>query len=56
MQQRRVNVSFMDTDHPDLPDAAVEHISQTLALSKSKHEEAMALLGTPVQNALPMLQ
>ena len=56
MQQRRANVSFMDTDHPDLPDAAVEHISQMLTLAKSKHEEAMALLGTPVQNALPRLQ
>jgi hypothetical protein len=46
----------MDTDHPDLPDAAVEHISQMLTLAKSKHQEAMALLGTPVQNALPRLQ
>lgn len=56
MQLRRANVSFMDTDHPDLTDAAVEHISQMLALAKSKHEEATALLGTPVRNALPMLQ
>jgi hypothetical protein len=46
----------MDTDHPDLPDAAVEHISQMLTLAKSKHQKAMALLGTPVQNALPRLQ
>jgi hypothetical protein len=53
MQQRRTSVSFMDTD---LPEAAVEHISQMLTLAKSKHLEAMALLGTPVQNALPRLQ
>jgi hypothetical protein len=46
----------MYTDHPDLSDAAVEHISQMLTLAKSKHQEAMALLGTPVQNALPRLQ
>ena len=49
-------MSLMYTDHPDLSDAAVEHISQMLTLAKSKHQEAMALLGTPVQNALPRLQ
>lgn len=40
----------------DLPDAAVEHISQMLTLAKSKHQEAMALLGTPDPNALPRLR
>jgi hypothetical protein len=46
----------MDAADPDLPDAAVEHISQMLTLAKSKHQEAMALLGTPDQNALPRLR
>jgi len=41
---------------PDLPDAAVEHISHMLTLAKSKHQEAMALLGTPDPNALPRLR
>ena len=41
----------MDAADPDLPDAAVEHISQMLTLAKSKHQEAMALLGTPDPNA-----
>ena len=45
----------MDTADSDLPDAAVEHISQMLTLAKSKHQEAMALLGTPDPNALPRL-
>jgi hypothetical protein len=43
----------MDAADPDLPDAAVEHISHMLTLAKSKHQEAMALLGTPDPNALP---
>jgi transposase InsO family protein len=46
----------MDTADSDLPDAAVEHISQMLTLAKSKHQEAMALLGTPDPNALPRLR
>ncbi|MBK9009433.1 hypothetical protein [Novosphingobium sp.] len=37
----------MEAADPDLPDAAVEHISYMLTLAKSKHQEAMALLGTP---------
>ena len=41
---------------PDLPDAAVEHISHMLTLAKSKHQDAMALLGTPDPNALPRLR
>ena len=45
----------MDAADPDLPDAAVEHISQMLTLAKSKHQEAIALLGTPDLNALPRL-
>ena len=46
----------METSDPDLPDAAVEHISQMLSLAKSKHQEAMALLRTPDRNALPRLR
>lgn len=46
----------MEAADPDLPDAAVEHISQMLTLAKSKHQEAMALLGTPDPNALPRLR
>jgi len=48
-------VGFMDASDPDLPDAAVEHISQMLTLAKIKHQEAIALLGTPDLNALPRL-
>jgi hypothetical protein len=46
----------MDTLDLELPDAAIVHVSQMLALAKSKHQEAMTMLGTPVQNALPRLQ
>lgn len=46
----------MEATHPDLPDAAVEHISEMLSLAKSRHQEAMALLGTPDRNALPRLR
>jgi hypothetical protein len=46
----------MDASDPDLPDAAVEHISQMLTLAKSKHQEAIALLGTPDPNAVPRLR
>jgi hypothetical protein len=46
----------MDTADPHLLDAAVEHISRMLALAKSKHQIAMALLGTPDPNALPRLR
>lgn len=41
---------------PDLPDAAVEHISQMLTLAKRKHQEAMAMLGTPDPSAVPRLR
>ncbi|MFN5632384.1 MAG: hypothetical protein ACK473_10295 [Sphingomonadales bacterium] len=46
----------MDTADSDLPDAAVELISQMLTLAKSKHQKAMALLGTPDPNSLPRLR
>jgi len=46
----------LDISDPDLPDAAVEHISKMLTLAKIKHQEAMALLGTPDPNALPRLR
>ena len=41
---------------PYLPDAAVEHISQMLTLAKRKHQEAMAMLGTPDPSAVPRLR
>ncbi|WP_374589085.1 hypothetical protein [Novosphingobium sp.] len=41
---------------PELPDAAVEHISQMLKLAKNKHQEAMAMLGTPDPSAVPRLR
>lgn len=46
----------MEAADPDLPDAALEHISQMLMLAKCKHQEAMALLGVPDHNALPRLR
>ena len=46
----------MDDSDPDLPDAAVEHISHMLMLAKNKHKEAMASLGTPDPSALPRLR
>lgn len=41
---------------PDLPPAAVDHVSSMLTLAKRKHEEAMAMVGTPDANALPRLR
>ncbi len=46
----------MNNADPDLPDAAVGHISQMLMLAKNKHQEAMALLGTSDPNALSRLR
>ena len=46
----------MDAADPDLPDAAVEHISQMLTLAKRKHQEAIAMLGTPDPSAVPRLR
>lgn len=46
----------MDAADPSVPEAAIDHISQMLTLAKSKHQEAMALLGTPDPNALPRLR
>lgn len=46
----------MDAADPDLPDAAVEHISQMLTLAKRKHQEAMAMFGTPDPSAVPRLR
>ena len=45
----------MDAADQDLPEPAVQHVSQMLKLAKSKHQEAIALLGTPDRNALPRL-
>ena len=46
----------MDAADPDLPDSAVEHISQMLTLAKRKHQEAIAMLGTPDPSAVPRLR
>ena len=46
----------MEAAGPDLPDAADEHISQMLMLAKRKHQEAMAMFGTPDQSAVPRLR
>ncbi len=46
----------MDDACQELPGPAVEHISQMLTLAESKHQEAMALLGTPDPNVLPRLR
>lgn len=46
----------MNANDPDLPYAAAEHISQMLTMAKSKHQEAMALLGTSDPNALSRLR
>ena len=46
----------MNATDPDLPDAAVEHISQMLTLAKRKHQEAMAMLGAPDPSAVPRLR
>lgn len=45
----------MEDADQDLPESAVLHVSQMLTLANSKHQEAIALLGTPDQNALPRL-
>ena len=47
---------MIDSPDPDLPDAAIEHISQMLTLAKSRHQEATALLRTPDPKALPRLR
>ncbi len=46
----------MEAADPDLPNAAVEHISQMLTLAKRKHQEAMAMLGTPDPSSVPRLR
>lgn len=46
----------METNNPDMPDAAVAHISQMLMLAEGKHQEAILLLGKPDRNALPQLR
>ena len=40
----------------DLPTAAIDHVSSMLTLAKQKHEEAMAMIGTPDANAIPRLR
>ena len=46
----------MDDADQDLPEAAVQHVSQMLTLAKSKHQEAIAMLGTPDPSAVPRLR
>ena len=43
-------------DESDLPPAAFDHVSSMLTLAKRKHEEAMAMVGTPDANAIPRLR
>ncbi|MDP4926399.1 MAG: hypothetical protein NWQ89_02430 [Sphingorhabdus sp.] len=40
------------TTESDLPTAAIDHVSSMLTLAKQKHEEAMAMVGTPDANAV----
>ena len=42
--------------HSDLPNAAIDHVSSMLTLAKQKHQEAMAMIGTPDANAIPRLR
>ena len=46
----------METNDPDMPDAAITNISQMLMLAKGKHQEAITFLGRPDRNALPRLR
>ena len=43
-------------DESDLPPAAIDHVNSMLTLAKRKHEEAMALVGSPDANAIPRLR
>lgn len=43
-------------DDSDLPPAAIDHVSSMLTLAKQKHEEAMAMVGSPDPNAIPRLR
>jgi hypothetical protein len=44
------------TIESDLPTAAIDHVSSMLTLAKQKHEEAMAMVGTPDANAVLRLR
>ena len=44
------------TTESDLPTAAIDHVSSMLTLAKQKHEEAMAMVGTPDANAVLRLR
>lgn len=43
-------------DEYDLPPAAFDHVSSMLTLAKRKHQEAMAMVGSPDANAIPRLR
>ncbi len=43
-------------DESYLPPAAIDHVSSMLTLAKRKHEEAMAMVGSPDANAIPRLR
>ena len=43
-------------DEYDLPPAAIDHVSSMLTLAKRKHQEAMAMVGSPDANAIPRLR
>lgn len=44
------------TDEYDLTPAAIDHVSSMLTLAKRKHQEAMAMVGSPDANAIPRLR
>jgi len=46
----------MEAADPHVPDAGVEHSSQMLTLARRKHQEAVAMLGTPDPSAVPRLR
>jgi hypothetical protein len=44
------------SEESDIPPAAIDHVSSMLILAKQKHQEAMALVGSPDANAIPRLR
>ena len=44
------------TTNSDLSTAAIDHVSSMLTLAKQKHQEAMAMIGAPDANAIPILR
>ena len=44
------------SEESDIPPAAIDHVSSMLTLAKRKHQEAMAMVGSPDANAIPRLR